>query len=334
MNRTRVLAGMRSSGRLHLGNYLGAAKGMIALQNKHNNECFYMVADLHAMTTPFDKKTIRAQSVNVILDYLAAGLDPNKSTIFIQSEVPEHTELSFYFSTVVSLAKMTHLPTFKEKVRENPDFVSMALVNYPVLMAADILIYKAELVPVGIDQEPHLEVARDIAKKMNGTFGTNFPEPKRFATKGEYIPSLTGEGKMSKSVEGSYILLTDSYEQIKSRLAKVPTDSGSGDRVPERGGVAVLFKAVEIFEGKEKAEEYKKAYLGKGIQYKNLKENLAKAIYSELKPIQEKRKKLEKNTDYVEQILVSGAQKARTEAQKTISEVRSKLGLNPSGILS
>ena len=226
----RVLQGMRPTGRLHLGNYLGTAKGMLALQENPDYETFYMVADLHGMTTPFDPKKIGSDARSVVLDYLSVSLDPEKSAIFIQSDLADlHTQLAFYFSTAISVARMQHLPTFKEKVKQHPDNVTMALLNYPILMAADILIYKAESIPIGIDQEPHLEIAREIARRMNDLYGTDFPEPKRFETTGGYIPSLTGEGKMSKSVEGSYIALTDDLETIKKKLAGVPTDSGKGE---------------------------------------------------------------------------------------------------------
>jgi len=325
----RVLSGIRASGRLHLGNYLGAVKGMLELQEDPDYETFYMVADLHTLTTPYDPKTLKDDVREVVLDYLAAGLDPEKSTIFVQSQIPEHIELSYLFSTVVSIARMQHLPTYKDKVKQYPENNTIALLYYPVLMAADILIYKADSVPVGIDQEPHLEVAREIARKMNYEYGTNFPEPKRFATKGEYIPALTGEGKMSKSIEGSYINLTDELETIRKRLAGAPTDEGCGEKVPEKGGVANLLKFVELLQGKEKREEYEKAYTGAGIGYSELKEGLAKAIYDELKPIQERRKKFEENPALVDKILAEGAAKAKKVARETLEETKKAMGLAP-----
>ena len=285
MNKKRVLSGIRATGRLHLGNYLGAVKGMLALQDNSEYETLYMVADVHTITTPYDVKELKQNRREVVKDYLAAGLNAKKSIIFLQADVNEHMELAFYFSSVMSVARMQHLPTFKEKVKQYPEHVTMALLNYPILMAADILIYKASAVPVGIDQEPHLEVAREVARKMNEQYGTDFPEPKRFATKGEYVPSLTGEGKMSKSVEGSYIQLTDDLETIKQKLAKTPTDSGKGrmirhkvDKYDERYineyieqhdkkslGVAVLMELVELFQGRKKREDYERQYLGRGI---------------------------------------------------------------------
>jgi tryptophanyl-tRNA synthetase len=260
------------------------------------------------------------------MDYLACGLDPDKSIISAQSLVPEHTYLANLLATEISVARMQHLPTFKEKVKQYPQAVTMALLNYPVLMAADILLYKASLVPVGIDQEPHLEVAREIARKMNEKYGTDFPEPKRFVTKGEYVPSLTGEGKMSKSIEGSYINLTDDLETIKKKLSGAPTDSGKGDKVPEKGGVANLLQFVELFEGEEKRKKYEKDYLGEGIRYGELKSELAEAIYTELAPIQKQRKIYENDPSLVDRIIKEGAEKAERIAKETIKEVKGKMG--------
>src|SRR3990172_5649511 len=320
MNKKRVLSGIRASGRLHLGNYLGAVKGMLALQENPEYETFYMVADLHTLTTPYDPKTLKNDVREVVLDYLAVGLYPEKSTLFIQSQVPEHVELAYLFSTTTSLAKLLHLPTYKETLKVHPQHSTVALLYYPVLMAADILAYKAESVPTGIDQEPHIEITREIARRMNSLYGTDFPEPQRFITPGEYVPALTGEGKMSKSVEGSYINLTDDLPMIKKRLAGAPTDSGKGEKVPEKGGVANLLTFVGLFEGSKKRDEYEMAYKGSGIRYSELKEGLAKAIYEELKPIQEKRRVFEKDPDLVERILAKGAQRAREVARGTLDE--------------
>lgn len=343
--KNRVLSGIRATGRLHLGNYLGAVKGMLALQEgqgEREQETFYMVADLHTLTTPYDKSSLKQSVRDIIIDYLAAGLDPEKSTIFIQSDVAEHLELAYLFSTVTTVAKMQHITTFKDKVKQHPENVTMALLNYPVLMAADILIYKAGLVPVGIDQEPHLEVAREIGRRMNQDYGTDFPEPKRFATKGEYVPSLTGEGKMSKSVEGSYINLTDSLEDIKRDLARVVTDSGRGTVHKKEGikeyyyedengklseGVGALLKFVELFQGVEKRKEYEIMYEGSGIRYGDLKNSLAEAIFVELAPIQAKRAELEADPEYVDKVIAEGALKARKVASETLSEVKQKMGL-------
>lgn len=343
----RVLSGMRPTGRLHLGNYLGAAKGMLALQNDSAYETFFTVVDIHATTTPFDHETLRAQARDVYLDYLSVGLDPEKSAITLQSDLADLiTQLAFYCSSVVTVARMQHLPTFKEKVKQYPENVTMALLNYPVLMAADILIYKARMVPVGIDQEPHLEVAREIARKMNAQYGLDFPEPQRFATSGEYVPSLNGVGKMSKTVEGSYINLSDSLEEIKAKLAKVPTDSGKGlvqnqesrsknqvrvylnqDTQDVSDGVGALMRFVELFQGKDRREAFEQLYQGDGIRYGDLKAELAEAIFTELEPIQQKRKELESQPDYVDRVIAEGARKARVVAIQTVNEVKQKMGL-------
>ena len=325
----RVLSGIRATGRLHLGNYLGAVKGMLALQENSDYETLYIVADVHGITTPYDVEELKINRKEVVKDYLAVGLDPEKSILFLQADVPEHLELAFYFSSVMTIARMQHLPTFKDKVKQYPDHATMALLNYPILMTADILVYKADAVPVGIDQEPHLEVAREIARKMNSKYGLDFPEPKRFATKGEYVPSLTGEGKMSKSVEGSYINLTDDLETIKKRLAKTPTDSGKNtDRKPAPNGVTALLDLVTLIQGEDRRSKYLKQYMdGSGIRYGDLKNELAEAIYAELEPIQKRRIELKKNPDYVEQVIEEGAKKAREIASATLREVKEKMGL-------
>lgn len=327
MTKHRVLSGIRATGRLHLGNYLGAVKGMLALQEDPNYETFYMVADAHAITTPYTVAELQRNRREVILDYLACGLDPAKSVIFQQAEVSAHFELAFYFSSVTTIAKMQHLPTFKDKVKQYPEHATMALLNYPILMAADILVYQADSVPVGIDQEPHLEVTREIARRMNQDYGTAFPEPKRFATEGEYVPSLAGSGKMSKSVEGSYINLTDSLADIKKALNAAPTDGGQGKTVPTEGGVANLLKFVELFQGSAKRAEYESAYTGSGLRYGDLKASLAEAIFAELQPIQTKRKELESNPAYVDQVIAEGAQKAQMVADETLRTVKQKMGL-------
>lgn len=319
-----VLSGIRATGRLHLGNYLGAVKGMLELQNNPKYRTFYMVADLHTLTTPYKVEELRVNRREVIIDYLAAGLDPNKSVLFQQADVREHSELAFYFSSVTTLAKMLHLPTFKEKAKQYPENVTMALLNYPVLMAADILLYKADLVPVGIDQEPHIEAAREIVRAMNKKYKTDFPEPKRFATAGEYIPSLTGKGKMSKTVEGSYIKLTDSLDEIRKKVRAVPTATTAGGKMT--GGIKTLFTFLEILSPTQ-VKDFTVAYKDGSLQFSKLKDAVADAIFTELKPLQAKRSALENDKSYVDRVINEGAEKAREVASKTISEVKQKMGL-------
>ena len=320
----RVLSGIRATGRLHLGNYLGAVKGMLELQNNNEYQTLYMVADTHTITTPYKIEELRKNRREVIVDYLAAGLNPEKSIIFQQVDVNQHTELAFYFSSVMSIARMQHLPTFKDKVKQHPNSATMALLNYPLLMAADILVYKAGLVPVGIDQEPHLEVAREVARKMNEQYGMNFPEPVRFATKGEYVPSLKGEGKMSKSVEGSYINLTDSAEEIKKKVRSIPTATTAGGEMSN--GVKTLFAYAKLYIPQD-TQKYEQQFQSGTLKFVEIKDAIADAIYADLKPFQEKRKLLEANPEYVNKVIKEGAEKARKIAQKTVDEVKQKMGL-------
>ncbi|MCL4374434.1 tryptophan--tRNA ligase [Patescibacteria group bacterium] len=320
----RVFSGIRATGRLHLGNYLGAVKGMLQLQNSHQYETIYCVVDVHTITTPYDKERLPQNKREIIVDYLAAGLDPDKSIIIYQSDVPEHTELAFYLSSQMSIARMQHLPTFKDKIKQHPQHSTMALLNYPILMAADILVYKAGLVPVGIDQEPHLEVARELARKMNQTYKTDFPEPVRFATKGEYVPSLKGEGKMSKSVEGSYINLTDPYETIEKKVRQIPTATAAGGKMTP--GVETLFKYARLFIP-DQLKSYQQAYDQGSLKFVELKDAVAQAIYADLKPFQAKRQQIANRPAYIDDVIRTGKLKAREIASATIKEVKEKMGL-------
>jgi tryptophanyl-tRNA synthetase len=322
----KVYSGIRATGRLHLGNYMGAVKGMLALQDQY--DCIFAVVDLAAITTPYDPKTLKQSVRDIIIDYLAAGLDPKKCLLEVQSHVPEHMELAYYISTIYPVSRLEDLPTYKDKKAQHPKYVNMGLLYYPIEMAADILLYKAELVPVGIDQEPHIEVTREIARKFNSMFGETFPEPQRFATPGQYVPSLTGSGKMSKSVEGSYITLSDNLEEIKNHLAKAPTDSGTlGGNIPQEGGVANLFTLLKLFAPKETFVKFVVDYREGKIRYSEMKEVLADAIYAEIKPLQEKRREFEENPKLVDSILEEHTEKCRVRAQETIKEMKEKMGL-------
>ena len=330
MTKKRVFSGTRPTGRLHLGNYLGGVKGYLALQERGDLDCIYCIVDLHAITSPYEPKELPDNIFQVALDYLACDLDPKKCHLLVQSQVPEHLELAYLLGTIYPVSKIEQLPTYKDKKKEQPQYVNVGLFYYPILMAADILLYQAELVPVGIDQEPHLELTREIARKFNKMFKPIFPEPKRFATSGEYIPSLTGQGKMSKSVPNSFILLTDDLVTIKNKLAKAPTDIGRGKSLPVRGGVAALLTLVELFQGQEKRKEYEKKYLNAGLRYAQLKTELAEAIYSDLKPIQEKRKYYQQRPEEIRKILESGRQYCSKIARQTLHEAKQAMGL-PAG---
>lgn len=326
MGKKRVYSGIRATGRLHLGNYLGAVKGMLALQDEY--DCVFSVVDAHTITVPYDPKTLQASVREIILDYLAAGLDPKKCLLEIQSRVPQHTELAYYLSTIYPVSRLEDLPTYKEKKAQYPKYINMGLLYYPVLMAADVLLYKGELVPVGIDQEPHLEVMREIARKFNSMFGETFPEPQRFKTTGEYVPSLAGAGKMSKSVEGSFITLTDDLGTIRERLAKAPTDSGTtGGDVPTEGNVANLFKLFKLFDKDNLYNKFTQDYTEKKIRYSELKNVLAQAIFHELEPLQQRRQEFANDPQFVDEILKDSNEKCRLIAEETMKEVRQKMGL-------
>ncbi|NMB92071.1 MAG: tryptophan--tRNA ligase [Parcubacteria group bacterium] len=326
IKKRRVFSGTRPTGHLHLGNYFGAIKGYLKLQDEKNLDCIYAIVDLHGVTSPYNPKTYPKEVTDLVLDYLACGLDPKKSHLIIQSHLPQHLELAYYLSTIYPVSRLEQLPTYKEKKLEQPKYINLGLLYYPILMAADILIYKAELVPVGKDQLPHLELTREVARMFNNYFGKTFPEPQAFLTSGSYVPSLTGEGKMSKTNENSYISLIDDLDTIKKKLAKVPTDLGHGNKVPQQGGINALLTLVELFMGKLKREQYEKQYLTTGIKYQPLKNELAQYIYNYLKPIQAKRAYYQKHPQLIKEIIENGERYALGIVQKTLLEVKRKMG--------
>ena len=322
----RVYSGIRATGRLHLGNYFGAVKGMLTLQDKY--DCIFSVVDLGTITVPYDPKTLKQSVREIIIDYLAVGLDPKKCHLEIQSMVPQHTELAYLLSTIYKVSRLEDLPTYKEKKAQYPKYINMGLLYYPVMMAADVLLYKGELVPVGIDQEPHMEVMREIARKFNSMFGQTFPEPQRFKTEGEYVPSLAGAGKMSKSIEGSFINLTDDLETIKKRLAKAPTDSGrEGGEITKDKPIYSLYSLFKLFFPDRFNDLFTRPYKEGRIRYDKIKEALAREIFKELKPFQEKRQEFINNPQLVDSIIKESLGKCLHMAEETMQEVRSKMGL-------
>jgi len=222
MERKRVFSGIQPTGEsLHLGNYLGAMVGMLELQDEH--DCIFAVVDYHAITVKYDPSQLPDRVLNVAMDYLAAGVDPERSILMVQSDVHEHVELSWILGCLTTVSKLRQLPTYKDKVARH-GVAGLGLLSYPVLMAADILLYKAELIPVGRDQLPHIEFTREVARAFNRTFAPLFPEPQAHLTSGAAVPSLLGQGAMAKSVPGSYIALTDEPKLIASKLARAVTD--------------------------------------------------------------------------------------------------------------
>lgn len=336
----RVLSGIRASHEsVHLGVYFGAMKGMIRLQNDPKYETFYMVADLHGITTPFISKELKENRLGIAMDYLAAGIDPNKSVLFYQSDVHEHTELAFYLSSVMSFNRLRKLPSYKEKLKEFPKASTVALFNYPVLMAADILLYKAEKVPIGADQEYHLEVTRVIANKMNKKYGLDFPLPERFVDIKEKIPDLYKidkkrkvSKKMSKTAPKGAIFLTDTANIVRKKISKVSTSVNGGKKFPRVGGDHTLYVLTKLFISDERAKQFKNDYLNRTVKYSDLKSELSVAISKELKKIQVERKKYEENPELVERILAEGALKASSVAKRTMSQVKKAMGLKQTKI--
>lgn len=321
-----ILTGMRPTGVLHIGHYLGVLPELIKLQ-KTADKLFLMIADLHALTTLEDSKNLKENSLILAMTYLASGIDPKKSTIFVQSQIPEHAELANIFSMLTPISMLELNPTYKEMKAEHPKNNNLGLLAYPVLQAADILIYKATHVPVGKDQEPHIEIAREIARKFNSRFGKVFPEPQIILQKEAKIFSLQDPSKkMSKShKKESYISLLDSPEKIREKIKLAVTDSGKEIKYDERKKPAIsnLLTIYSLFAQKP-IKELEKNYKNKG--YAEFKKDLAEVIIKGLSPLQEKYKQLEKKPDYVKEILNHGAKSAKQTASIVMEVVREKIG--------
>lgn len=319
-----VFSGIQPSGTLHIGNYLGALKQWIPLQKNH--QCYFCIVDLHAITVKYHPVEMQGRIFSAALDYLAAGLDPKQATIFVQSHVPEHAELAWLLNTITPVAELERMTQYKEKTDRSGTLAG--LLDYPVLMAADILMYKTSLVPVGEDQVQHVELARLIARKYNQRFGPLFVEPKAHLTEEKRIMSLSDPSKkMSKSLGPKhYIALTDSPEVIHEKVNKAVTDVGGSDSDAMSPGAQNLFVLLHAF-APERMTRFEKAYQDKTIRYSEMKQVLADAIIEKLKPFQAKRAKLEKDHKAIWRILESGAKKARPIAQATLKEVKEKMGL-------
>jgi len=322
----RVFSGIRPSGRLHIGNYFGAIENWLKLQDEA--DCIFAVVDYHGMTTPYDPKEMMKEKYEVVLDYLAAGIDPKKSTLIVQSHVPEHTELAWILGTITPVSWLERVPTFKEKIALHPEYVNLGLLSYPVLMAADIFIYKSNIVPVGEDQLPHIELAREIANRFNKMFGKTFPLPKEALTKGARIMSLDDPTKKMSKTGGGGILLSDTPEEIWKKLAPAVTDPArkraTDPGTPEICNVYSLHKILSLPEQiKMVADSCRHAKFG----CLDCKKILAKNIADKFEDFREKRKELEKNPKKVQEILRVGAEKARQLAAETLAEVKKKTGL-------
>ncbi|MGC8766768.1 MAG: tryptophan--tRNA ligase [Brevinematia bacterium] len=317
----RILSGMRPTGYLHLGNYVGALKQWVYLQDSY--ECFYMVADLHAMTTDFDKSIdLRDLSVEMVIDWLAAGIDPQKSVIFVQSMVPEHSELFTILSMITPLGWLERNPTYKD-AKENikdKDLSNVGFLSYPILQAADIIIYKATKVPVGKDQLPHLEITREIVRRFNYLFGEIFPEPQPILGEVAHVYGIDGR-KMSKSYNNA-IYFKDSEEEIYKKIKMMVTDTGRARRSdPGNPENCKTFPLYKIFYPEILSTVIEECTIAK-IGCVECKDRIARKVLEKLQPIKERRSYYENHRDEVLDIIRDGSKKAREIASKTMEEVR------------
>ena len=330
MDKKRILTGDRPTGKLHLGHYVGTLKNRVKLQDEY--ETFILIADYHALTTKPSKEDISEFDNNIkemILDYLSVGLDPKKVTFYRQSDVTEVTELFLIFLMLVTVPRAQRIPTLKEVMADlGIKQPSMGLLSYPILQAADILIVKGELVPVGKDQESHVELTREIARAFNNNYGNVFPEPKALIGDFPTLPGIDGKAKMSKSI-GNAIFLSDSKEEVEKKVMNMYTDPKrihASDQGRVKGNPVFIY--LDNF-GKDtkKIEDFKERYKGGKVGDIEVKKYLAKVLNDFLGPIRAKREDLKKDTKLVKNILTEGGKKTKIEAEKTINEVREKMGL-------
>jgi tryptophanyl-tRNA synthetase len=323
----RVFSGARPTGRQHLGNYLGAMKNYVALQNQY--ECIYCIVDLHALTTLETTRDLRSNTYEMALDWLAAGIDPNKSIVFIQSKVPQVTELHTILSMVTPLGKLTDLPTFKDKVRENPNNVNYGLVGYPVLMSADIVLYKADTVPVGVDQQPHIEFARETVRSFNYRFNTNvLIEPNMKVTEVPKVIGIDGQQKMGKSLN-NHIELASTPEETAQRVMSMVTDTQRMRRSdPGNPDVCNVFTMHKIFSSADEVANINTECRRAGIGCVECKRLLAKNMNTQFMPFRARRVELNENPGMIWDVLEDGACRARAIAEETMVEVRAAVGLS------
>ena len=329
MTKKKILfSGIKPTGEIHFGNYLGALQNWVTLQNSNKYSCIYSVVDLHALTIEYNPMTYQDKILEMAMDLLSIGINPKKSILFVQSHVPEHTELCWLFNTLLPVAELQRMTQFKDKAMQHKENVNAGLFNYPVLMAADVLLYKSEMVPVGDDQLQHLELTNTILKKFNNKFGKYFEEIKPIVGKGARIMSLTNpEKKMSKSLgPNNLIALSDAPEIIKKKIMKAVTDEGP-DAGTMSAGVKNLFTMLELLGDSKTIQKFQKTFNNKTLKYAELKSELSEAIISYLKPIQARKKQLSQDKKKVKKILADGAKKARMIAQKNLLEIKKRMGL-------
>jgi tryptophanyl-tRNA synthetase len=326
MARKTILSGMRPTGKLHLGHLVGALENWVALQHDYNN--YHLIADYHALTTNIDSSGIEQNSFDMLIDWLAAGIDPVKSPVFRQSQIKEHTELHLIFSMLITAARLERNPAVKDQVRDlNIENITYGHLGYPVLQAADILLYKGDLVPVGEDQVPHVEISREIARRFNLQYAPVFPEPEPKLTKFARLPGLDGiDRKMSKS-SGNTILLSDSPEEIQKKMRTAVTDPQKiRKNDPGRPEVCLVFRYHQKF-NPEGASAIERDCRSGALGCVECKNRIAQMIAAELAPFREKRRFYEANPGAVREILADGESRARVRAQETMKEVRTAMKL-------
>ncbi|MCX6759674.1 MAG: tryptophan--tRNA ligase [Candidatus Nealsonbacteria bacterium] len=323
----RIFSGIQPTGKLHIGNYFGAIKQWVELQQMH--ECIFCIVDLHALTVPYDTKTLQESILEKAIIYLAAGVNPEKSIIFVQSQVKEHTELAWLLNTITPIGDLTRMTQYKEKSKKFKKNLNAGLLNYPILMASDILLYQTEIVPVGEDQKQHVELARTIARKFNQRFGEVFKIPEaRLPKFGAKIMSLQNpKKKMSKTdLQDAQIGLFDEPEEIKAKIMKAVTDTGKIIKYNEKlkPGISNLLTIYSLFSEKT-IKEIEKKFKGKG--YADFKKSLSRLLIDSLEPFRRKKKELLTREVYVKEILNQGRNRAQIIAQSILQEVKKKMGL-------
>ncbi|MBE0652136.1 MAG: tryptophan--tRNA ligase [Bacteroidales bacterium] len=328
-NKDIVLSGIRPTGNLHLGNYFGAVKNFLKMQETH--ECYFFIADYHSLTTHPHPANLQGNARQIFIEYLAAGLDPEKATLYLQSDIPEIAELYLFLNMNAYLGELERVPTFKEKARKSPDNVNAGLLTYPTLMAADIIIQKATKVPVGKDQEQHLEMTRTYARRFNTMYEVDFfpiPTAYNFGNELVKIPGLDGSGKMGKSEgEGNAIFLNEEEKSIRKKVMRAVSDSGPTEPNQEKSlPVQNLFTLLKVVSKPDVVQYFEDQYNNCSIRYGDLKKQLAEDIVAFTKPFGERIKELSSNDEYLRKVMNLGAEKARANAQKTMREVREIIG--------
>lgn len=330
MRKEIVVSGIRSTGFLHLGNYFGAIKNYIDMQEQFN--CYFFVADYHSLTTHPDPTLLKPNVYRVLAENIACGLDPEKVALYVQSDIPEIPELYLMLNMLAYKGELEKTASFKDKARNQPDNVNAGLLTYPTLMSADILIHKAVKVPVGKDQEQHLEMARNFAQRFNHRYGETFPEPYPFNFGNELvkIPSLDGTGKMSKSEnENATIYLADDDETIRKKIMKAKTDQGPTEpnsAMPDY--IQNIFLLMNLVSTKDTVEIFKQDFNQCTIRYGDLKRQLGEDMVNFIKPIREKTLEIQNDTAFLQKIMKIGKDKARASASKTLEDARKKMGIN------